>query len=105
RGLELHADPGQQVRVPRPGRQAEHGYLAAVGLPQALHDLERGGLARPVGAKDPEELPRGHLDADAVHATERAVHLAQAANDGRFRHWERLSPGLGGFTRADETFN
>lgn len=62
RGLGLHAHPGQQVGVAGPGTPAEDGDRAAVGLPQSLHDLDEGRLARPVGAEQSEELAAAHVE-------------------------------------------
>jgi len=47
--------------------EAEDPHLAAVTLPQALHALHRGGLARTVRAEDAEDLSLIHVEGDPVH--------------------------------------
>ena len=56
RRLQLDADARQQPVVARPRRLAEHADGPAVGLTQALDDLQGGGLAGAVRAEDAEEL-------------------------------------------------
>src|SRR6266702_3097698 len=85
RRLQLHADPRQQRGIPWPRPDAEHGDVAAIGLAQALDDLQCGGLARTVRAQDPEELALIHLECHAVHGGYPAVGLAQVTH--RDRRW------------------
>jgi hypothetical protein len=84
--LELHADPRQQVGVARPGGQAQYGDLARVGLAQALDDLQRGGLAGPVGPQYAEELAGLDVEADPVDGGHVAVGLMHVADRDRGRH-------------------
>jgi hypothetical protein len=64
----------------------EHLDLARAGLDQALEDLDRGGLARAVGAEQPEALALAHLEVQAAQRLDRRLRrigLAQlAAADG-----------------------
>jgi phage tail tape-measure protein len=86
RRLELDAHPGQQRRVARPRRQAQHGHFAAIRLAQALDDLKRGGLARSIGAKDAEELTRLDLERDPVDGAGVPVGLPQVTDRDRCWH-------------------
>ena len=54
--LQLHADPLVQPVTVGPRVEAEDPHLPAVAPAQALHALDRGGLARAVRAEDAEDL-------------------------------------------------
>ena len=71
----LKAYLAQRPVVERLGRYlyAVDGRPARVGTAEALEDLQRRGLAGPVGAEEPEELPRLHGEADPVHGPHIAV--------------------------------
>jgi len=58
RGLELHADARLDGRGIGPHGQAVDGDLAGVGMREALHHLEDGRLAGPVGTEDADPSPR-----------------------------------------------
>ena len=68
RRLELDADPGQQRRVARPGRQAEHADLAAVGLRRPSTISSVVVLPAPFGPRIPKNSPVLDLEADPVTA-------------------------------------
>jgi len=76
RCLKLNAHPGQQRRVARPRRHAQHAHLAAVRPAQALDNLQRGGLAGPVGPEDAEELTLLDLECHPVNRAQISVGLA-----------------------------
>jgi len=57
RGLELHADARLDGRGIGPHGQAVDD-VAAVGMREALHHLEGGRLAGPVGTEDADPSPR-----------------------------------------------
>src|SRR5438309_1360786 len=78
RGLELHTDQAlDPLRLLANIDPGDH-RPAAVGLTQALEDLDGRGLSGAVGAKDPEDLTLLHPEGDAVDGNQRAVGLAQA---------------------------
>ena len=56
------------------------------GVRQGAQDLDRGGLASAVRAKEAESLPRGHLEVDAAHGVDLAVLLDQLADRDRRSH-------------------
>src|SRR5690606_31308797 len=63
----------------------------------ALHDLDRGGLARAVGAEQREHLPPAYLEGDAVHRDQVAVSFAQPGDlDHRLAHAQSPVLGEGG---------
>ena len=83
-GLGLHAHPGQQGEVARPRGQAEDADRAGVGLPQPLHDLDQRGLARAVGAEEPEELAAAARQGHPVHGRPRRRSVWNSGqHDGR----------------------
>ena len=83
-GLELDADALLELDRVAPRVDAEHGDLAAVGLVEALEDLDRRRLAGAVGPEQAEDLAAADLEVDAVDGLDLAVALAQAgdADDG-----------------------
>ena len=46
---------------------------AAIGLDQADDGVERGAFARAVGADEGDDLPGGHIKADAAQRVDAAV--------------------------------
>jgi hypothetical protein len=84
RGLERDPDPVlDRVRVAR-GIDPEDARLAGIGRPEALQDLDRRRLPRPVGAEEPEDLAAADLEVDPVDGVRRPVRLPQRANGD---HW------------------
>jgi hypothetical protein len=84
-GLEHDADPALQ-RGPLPaGVVPEHGHLAAVAGAVPLQDLDRGGLSRPVGPEQGEDLAPADVQVDAVHGPHAGVGLHQPAHVHRER--------------------
>jgi len=78
--LQLDADePAKLIaialRVP-----AEHDDLAVVGLAQSHDALDRGGLAGPVRAEDPEDLATLHGERDVLDRDVVAVSLGEVAD-------------------------
>src|SRR5437588_642256 len=78
--LQHEPDPAPQLDRPVGGIMAEHGHLAARSRAVALEALDRGRLARPVGAEQPEDLPAADADVDPAHRLVLAVALAQGAH-------------------------
>ena len=72
--------PTRSRHDPRRPRRllAEHGDLAAVGLLEALEDLDRGRLAGPVRAEEGEDLAVADLEVDPLHGFDLAERFAQA---------------------------
>src|SRR5262249_49018827 len=66
-------------------------HLARAGRQQATEHLDRGGLARTVGAEQSEDLAVAHLEIDALDRDEVAECLAQAARADRHRITDRLA--------------
>src|SRR5262249_52017105 len=58
---------------------ARQSHLARARRQQAAEHLDRGGLARPVGAEQSVDLAVAHLEIDALDRDEVAECLAQAA--------------------------
>ena len=85
--LEADADPRLE-RVGLAGDvEAEDGHLAAIGLAQALEDLDRRGLAGAVRAEQAEDLAAGDLEVDARDRLDVAVALGQAPDSD-----DRIAP-------------
>ena len=78
---ELAAEPVG----PLPGDEVEHPGLAAGGVDQPGEHLQRGGLARPVGAEEGHHLAGLDGEADAVDGADLAV-LAAIEPADRPRH-------------------
>jgi hypothetical protein len=91
RRLQLDADAGEQVRVPRPGRRAEQADRAAVGFAKTLDNLQQGGLPRTVGPEDAEELAGLDLERDAVHGMSVPVPLFDVCDDDGGSHGRHLT--------------
>ena len=68
----LEHDPGAGTHVsPAAVRiQPEDGDLASGRRGEALDDLQQGGLARPVGAQQSEQLTACHVQVDAADGVE-----------------------------------
>ena len=64
--LELRSDPLGDLEPILDRVEAEHLDRPAVGLPQTLDRLDRGGLAGAVRTDDPEGLARLDAEGDAV---------------------------------------
>src|SRR6185312_16946293 len=103
------ADHAHPVPPGTPGTRRvlpEDGDLAAVPPPDALEDLDRRRLARPVGAQQREDLPAPHLQVEAVDDGPLPVPLDQAAHPhGRLScalHVQNTpaGPGVRGTTEA-----
>ncbi len=86
--LQHDADPPAQRQRARGGVLSQHRHLAAAARAVALEDLDRRGLARPVGPEQPEHLAAAHLDVDAAHRLELAVALAQVPDLDRGRLYQ-----------------
>jgi hypothetical protein len=70
----------------RPWVEPEHPDVAGVGPPQPLDALNRGGLARPVGAPHAEDLAGGNLEGDVLHGNQRVAGLAMIRADREAAH-------------------
>jgi hypothetical protein len=75
--LELDADPLAQAAGAVGGVEPEDAGAAAVRAAQPLQDLDRRGLAGPVGAEDAEDLPPLDLEADPGERDLLAVALGE----------------------------
>ena len=64
--LQHDADPGPPFPAALARVGAQDGHLAVVALPVSLQDLDRGGLARAVRAKQREDLAVVDVEVDAV---------------------------------------
>src|SRR5262249_44742337 len=67
--------------------QAEYFHVAGGGVEKSLDDFERGGLAGPVGAKQPEALAGEHIQVEATNCFDRrpggvCLHKATDAGGG-----------------------
>ena len=72
--LPHHQGDGLEEGVLATGRdEAGHPYLAGAGMEEPGEDLQRGGLARPVRAEEPDALPGSHGEGDAVDGLDRLV--------------------------------
>jgi hypothetical protein len=76
--LEHDADPRPQRGAAPFGVLAQDLHLTAVAVTEPFEDLDRRGLARPVGAEDREHLALVHLEVDPSHRLDRAVGLVEA---------------------------
>jgi hypothetical protein len=74
--LKLDADASSQLVAVGVGIQPEHAHLAVAAAPEPLEALDRGGLAGPIGAEQPEDLTGSDLKVDAVDRDVVAVGLA-----------------------------
>jgi hypothetical protein len=63
--------------------KAEELDLTAVGREQALADLDRRGLAGPVGPEQPKALSRRDLQVEAGHGMDVAVVFLQSFDEKR----------------------
>ena len=59
---------------------AEYAHLAARARSIALEDLDRGGLAGPVGTQQAEHLAALDREGQPAYGLERAVRLAQVGD-------------------------
>jgi hypothetical protein len=66
--LQDDPDPLAQRAPAELGIEAEHRHAPAAAAPVTLEDLERRGLARPVGAQQREHLPVLDLEADTAQS-------------------------------------
>ncbi len=78
--LEDDAHLGPQAPRTALGIHPEHADRAGVALAVPLQDLDRGGLARPVGPEQGEHLTPADLEVDAPHGHEGPVGLGQSLN-------------------------
>src|SRR5262245_2067433 len=80
---------------PEPGERAPaEPHVAGVGLEEAGQQVERGGLARAVGADEPEDLALGHRQVEAAHRLDAAEALGQPARlEQRARAHRTPPPG------------
>ena len=67
----------QRVSLPE-GVEGQHRDRTRLGSADALHAFHRGGLARPVGADEAEDLALADVERDVVDRGVRAVALADA---------------------------
>jgi hypothetical protein len=75
--------PGQADAGPQGGRLADdvvagHARAAAVGRQEGGEDAHRRGLARPVGAEQPQHAALGDREVDPAQRLDLAVRLVQA---------------------------
>ena len=63
---------------------AEHADLAAVPVPVALEDLDRGCLPRSVRAEQGEDLTGPDIELDAAHSGYARIALDQPADAHRW---------------------
>jgi hypothetical protein len=75
-GLGDHADPLLRGDGVRDDVDARDSGAAARGQHARRQDADRGGLARPVGAEQPERLPAPHRERHAVHRVGAAAGVA-----------------------------
>ena len=79
-GLQDDAEPGPPVLVAPAGVHSEHGHLAGRAHPEALEDLDGGGLARAVRPEQREHLAAPGGERDAVEHVLGAVPHPQVAD-------------------------
>jgi hypothetical protein len=102
-GHDPDAGPPGPVSVRR--ILAEHGHFPAAAATLAFEDLDRGGLARAVGAEQREHLARLDVQVHAVHGGFALILLAQAANPDGGRGLCALACGFcHGFIVAETLF-
>jgi hypothetical protein len=78
--LEDDADALLKLPIALRGVVSEHAHVARRPLPVALEDLDRGRLARAVGAEQPEHLTALDVERDPPHRLDGPVVLAQVAH-------------------------
>ncbi len=79
-GLQADADPVFDPARFQAGIVAEHQRLAGAALPEPFEDLDRGGLARAVGAEQAEYFAGEDLERETADCFKIAVALPQTAN-------------------------
>ena len=79
--LKLDAEPLAQVALVRVPPLAEHFDDAGIRLGETLADLDRGGLARPIGAEQAEALAGAHREVESVDSNDVAVGLAEPGDE------------------------
>ena len=73
--LQLNAGAGLDFAPLAGGVQPQHADFAGVGMLQALDDFQRGGLARPVGPQQPENLALLNAEGKTINGDNVAVPL------------------------------
>ena len=78
-----------------PGHEAHHAGSAAGGRNHAGEEFQRGGLARPVGAQEGDELALFDLEVDAADRLDQSVPPAKQPADGRAEPFLLLVNAIG----------
>jgi hypothetical protein len=100
--LKDHPDPFPPSGAGAGRVDAEDSHVAGGAGAEAFEDLDRGGLAGPVGAEEREDLAAIHVQVDAADDRAAAVSLDQPADrDDRFAP-VRPAIGVGGGRRRLE---
>ena len=94
-GLEDHAGAGPPVLVGVRRVLAEHRHLAGGADPEALQDLDRGGLARAVRPEQADHLAGADVEVDTGEHVVVAVAHPQVADLDRNLHLSQSSEHLG----------
>ncbi len=85
--LELNPDMFPQLLALAPRIATEHPHGPRVGAAQSFQTFDGGGLARPVGAEDPEDLALLHAEGDPVQDHALVVPLTEIGDfDDRHGH-------------------
>jgi hypothetical protein len=93
--LELTADPSSQLLGLPLRVQAQHPDAAAVGAPQPLQALHRGGLPGAVAPQQAEDLPLADLERHVGHGHVRAVAFPEVVHLDDRSHRAHLLLGTG----------
>ena len=77
--LERDPEQGAERAIVAAPPPTQDDHLAGVGGRQAFADLDRGGLARAVGAEQAEALAGADLEVETGHGDDLSIGLAEAA--------------------------